>query len=212
MVGQRASLSALVIRLVDELPGSSANWADLPSRKHSGHKKCGMGGSRAAAVGMTPSAHSGANPGFQIAKASFAAAPIAAACGGPMMRWLAGLMIRAKSALGRSPVIRWLPRLTIRAKLALGMGALNALLVLLSAIFFVSSSRSDRLVDDLAREGRQNVAATLIQAEFFNARMMIWRALANGESLYWDDGDIKLAATVGELSRLVQATQDDQRK
>ena len=41
---------------------------------------------------------------------------------------------------------------------------------------------------------------------------MIWRALADGQQIYWDDGNKKLTATVGELRRLIDATQDEQRK
>jgi methyl-accepting chemotaxis protein len=107
---------------------------------------------------------------------------------------------------------RWFERLTIRAKLTFGMGALIVLLFSSSIVFFVSAYRSEGLVDDLAREGRQNAAAQQVEAEFFNARMMIWRALANGQQMYWDDGAKKLIATAGELHRLVDATHDDQRK
>jgi methyl-accepting chemotaxis protein len=107
---------------------------------------------------------------------------------------------------------RWFERLTIRAKLTLGMGALIVLLISSSIVFFVSAYRSESLVDDLAREGKQNAAAQQVEAEFFNARMMIWRALANGQQMYWDDGANKLTATAGELHRLIDATHDDQRK
>ena len=108
-------------------------------------------------------------------------------------------------------MIRWFETLTIRAKLTLGMGALIVLLFSSSIVFFVSAYRSESLVDDLAREGRQNAAARQVEAEFFNARMMIWRALANGQQMYWDDGNKKLTATVGELRRLIDATRDEQR-
>jgi methyl-accepting chemotaxis protein len=107
---------------------------------------------------------------------------------------------------------RWFGRLTIRAKLTLGMGALIVLLFSSSIVFFVSAYRSETLVDDLAREGRQNAVARQVEAEFFNARMMIWRALANGQSMYWDDGGKRLTSTAGELRRLADATHDDQRK
>jgi len=92
------------------------------------------------------------------------------------------------------------------------MGALIVLLFSSSIVFFVSACHSEGLVDDLAREGRQNAAAGQVEAEFFNARMMIWRALADGQQIYWDDGNKKLTATVGELRRLIDATQDEQRK
>ena len=78
--------------------------------------------------------------------------------------------------------------------------------------FLVSAYRSESLVDDLAREGKQNAAAQQVEAEFFNARMMIWRALANGQQIYWDDGANKLTATAGELRQLIAATHDEQRK
>jgi CHASE3 domain sensor protein len=52
-------------------------------------------------------------------------------------------------------MIRWFETLTIRAKLTLGMGALIVLLFSSSIVFFVSAYRSESLVDDLAREGRQ---------------------------------------------------------
>jgi methyl-accepting chemotaxis protein len=107
---------------------------------------------------------------------------------------------------------RWFGRLTIRTKLTLGMGALIVLLASSSIVFFVNAYRSETLVDDLAREGRQNAVARQVEAEFFNARMMIWRALANGQSMYWDDGGKKLISTSGELKRLADATHDDQRK
>jgi methyl-accepting chemotaxis protein len=107
---------------------------------------------------------------------------------------------------------RLLKRLTIRLKLALGMGALIVLLLSSSIVFLVSAYRSESLVDVLAREGKQNAAARQVEAEFFNARMMVWRALANGQQMYWDDGNKKLTATVGELSRLLDATLDEQRK
>jgi methyl-accepting chemotaxis protein len=107
---------------------------------------------------------------------------------------------------------RWFGRLTIRTKLMLGMGALIVLLASSSIVFFVNAYRSETLVDDLAREGRQNAVARQVEAEFFNARMMIWRALANGQAMYWDDGGKRLISTSGELKRLVDATHDEQRK
>jgi methyl-accepting chemotaxis protein len=107
---------------------------------------------------------------------------------------------------------RWLARLSIGAKLILGVSALIVLLLASSAVSSLNAYRSQALVDELARQAAEQALVNQLEAEVFETRMIVWRALATGEKSFWNDGDKKTGVVLGLLGHLIDRTQDKQRK
>ena len=145
--------------------------------------------------------------GLPAGEANAGATPGAAGRRRSLARSIVSLLLAPGRRMGR-----WFERLPIGAKLTLGFSAMIVLLVASSIVLFVNAYHSESLIDDLAREGKQNGAAKQVAAEFSSARMMVWRALASAQTMYWDDSGNRLTATIGELHRLTDATRDQDRK
>jgi len=106
----------------------------------------------------------------------------------------------------------WFDRMTVAKKLIVGVGALIVLLVAASTVSSLDSYQAQISIDDLARRGNQKALVNWIEADTFEGRMLVWRALATGDAQFWDAIDGKFEAAVNDLRQLISITRAADRR
>jgi len=97
-------------------------------------------------------------------------------------------------------------RLKIGARLMLGFGLFNVALLGVSGFSLYQNTEMRALVEGTLRAGKNSTKINQIQADFYGARMSMWKALATGDKAFFDHAVKAFDRTQKGMDSLVPTT------